>query len=275
MHPGLSLRVLASSSSGNCSALRVAEHRVFLIDLGLSPRRTRSLLAESGLHEGQIAGAILTHLDDDHCDPSWISALPAQAPIYLHKRHLGRAERMGLLLRRCVPFETRFDLPGGVAASSALGAHDDLGSAALRFDHAGGSLGYATDLGRVQDQVASLLEGVDVLAIESNHCPELERRSPRPDYLKRRVMGGSGHLSNEQCAAAVARIAPSTHVVLLHLSRECNRPELAASYHASAPYALTVASDREPTSWIDIPARENPAPVLRVVLGQPTLWAET
>jgi phosphoribosyl 1,2-cyclic phosphodiesterase len=68
--------------------------------------------------------------------------------------------------------------------------------------------------------------------------------------LKNRITGGAGHLSNRQCAEAVARIAPREHVVLLHLSRDCNRPELAAAAHAGASYRLTVASQESPTARI-------------------------
>jgi phosphoribosyl 1,2-cyclic phosphodiesterase len=95
------------------------------------------------------------------------------------------------------------------------------------------------------------LRGVDVLALESNYCPVLQVASDRPRFLKDRIMCGSGHLSNEQCARAVGLIAPRSHVVLLHLSQECNTPELALAGHRDRGYGVTVSSQHEATAWID------------------------
>ncbi|MDX2018306.1 MAG: MBL fold metallo-hydrolase [Planctomycetota bacterium] len=259
------LCVLGSGSAGNCSVVELdsdpaGPRRAMLIDLGLSPKRTWSLLERVGLCDRgacEIEAIVLTHLDHDHAHAGWASAIPAQTRVHLHKRHAGRAERMGLLHRRCELFEGAFEV-GGLAARSVLMAHDELGVAVLRFDAESGgptgttSLGFATDLGRVSDAMIDLLTGVDVLAIESNYCPELQEASARPAFLKRRIMDGRGHLSNAECVDAVHRIAPREHVVLLHLSRDCNRPELVAEHHAGADYSVTIASQDEPTRWVRV-----------------------
>ena len=65
-------------------------------------------------------------------------------------------------------------------------------------------------------------------------------------------MGGAGHLSNQQSGELTRRVAPKKHVVLLHLSRQCNTPDLAAIEHAGAPYATTVAMPDTPTARIPI-----------------------
>src|SRR5207237_1874511 len=112
------------------------------------------------------------------------------------------------------------------------------------------ALGFVTDLGHMPGTLIDHLRAVDVLAIESNYCPRLQQSSGRPWFLKRRITGGRGHLSNEQCAAAVSEIRPRSHVVLLHLSRECNHPSLAAGAHDGAPYALTLSHHERPTPWV-------------------------
>jgi phosphoribosyl 1,2-cyclic phosphodiesterase len=138
-----------------------------------------------------------------------------------------------------------------VTLEPILLSHDELGVAAFRFSlPCGGTLGFATDLGRVTDELVDHLRGVDVLAIESNYCPVMQAGSPRPEFLKRRITGGAGHLSNEECAVAVARAEPVSEVVLLHLSRQCNTPELASAGHAGAPYRLSLAAQDEATDWI-------------------------
>jgi phosphoribosyl 1,2-cyclic phosphodiesterase len=259
------LRVLASGSAGNCSVLEAGpagDRRLCLIDAGLSPRKTRRLLEEMGRSLDQVEDVVVTHLDHDHFHAGWATALPGRALLRLHRRHLGRAERSGLLHRRTEPFDCA---PGGsfhvqgldAAFSPMLASHDSLGVAAFRIEFAalGSSLGFATDVGRVPVRLIEHLAGVDVLAIESNYCPDMQASSGRPEYLKRRIMDGSGHLSNQQCLDAVHEIRPREHVVLLHLSRQCNRPELVAELHAGADYALTISTQDQPTRWVKLPFR--------------------
>lgn len=267
-HAAAHLCVLASGSSGNCSVLRVRSDsgrpvRTALLDAGISPTRTRRLLAERGIAIGEIDDIVLTHLDTDHFHPGWRRVRDCRATLRLHKRHLGKAQRRGLLLGRNDPFDDTFELGSGARIEPILMDHDDLGVAAFRVETAcGNTLGFATDLGRTTDELVAHLAGVGVLAIESNYCPELQAASDRPDFLKRRITGGAGHLSNEECAGAVRAIAPATAVVLLHLSRQCNTPGLAARAHDDAPYALTLAHQTEPTPWVPLTAgRERPPSV--------------
>lgn len=257
-----SFAVLASSSGGNCSVLvhgSGKNHRLTMIDCGLSPRRTRVLLDGLGLDFARIDDVVLTHLDRDHCYPSWVTALPKHAQFRIHERHRSRARRVGILNRRTLIFRDGepFEMGRGVRVTQELLAHDSLGVAAFRFDMPcarGGtrSLGFATDLGRPTPGLIGMLMGVDVLAIESNYCPVMQRESDRPEFLKSRIMDGAGHLSNQECLDAVHAIAPRERVVLLHLSRQCNTPEVAARGHDGAAYELIVASHDRPTGLFGV-----------------------
>lgn len=251
------LCVLASGSSGNCSVLRTPGSTI-LIDAGLSPRRTRGLLEDQGLALEDLDAVLLTHLDADHLHAGWARGLPGSAPFFVHRSHLRQACARGLPRRACVGFGGVAEVAADFCVFATLNAHDELGAAAFRFEFVtGASLGFATDLGSVSDALIEHLGGVDVLAVESNYCPRMQIESDRPAFLKQRVMGGSGHLSNEECAQLVAEIKPRSHVVLLHLSRQCNDPSLAARAHARQPYRLTVSSQFEPTPWVEI-ARPGP-----------------
>lgn len=272
--------VLASSSGGNCSVIVLnsgGERRLILVDAGLSPRRTRRTLAELACADVPIAGILLTHLDSDHWHTGWVKGVPEGVPVFVHKRHQRRARECGVFEHLVELFDEEVSLAPTLVVRASLHNHDDLGAVSLRFEfeELGRSLGYITDCGRASEAVVDHARGVDVLAIESNYCPELEMSSPRPWHLKRRVMGGHGHLSNEQCAEAVRAIGPKEHVVLLHLSRECNRPELARSFHADADYGLTVARHDGPTEWIAL--LPGGAPIVRTPLSksspaQGVLW---
>jgi len=204
------------------------------------------------LDPSQILGVVITHLDGDHFNAPLVDTLGAIAPVYMHRAHARRASNLGLLKADPHVLADPNPLAAGLIVRPLLMPHDDLGVAAFRleFPGAGVSLGYATDVGRVRPELARLLAGVDVLAIESNYCPAMQLASNRPAFLKRRIMGGSGHLSNQQCARLVARIAPRRHVVFLHLSSQCNRPELVSELHTDGRYGITIADQREPTPWI-------------------------
>ncbi|MEZ6318338.1 MAG: MBL fold metallo-hydrolase, partial [Phycisphaerales bacterium] len=275
------LCVLASGSRGNCTVLvhPGSPRRVTLIDAGLSPLRTRKLLHERGIEPHEVDELLLTHLDTDHCHPGWASALRTRrwhATVRIAERHMGRAGREGLLTCRTEPFgHDRFSL-GEMVVDPIMLSHDDLGVAAFRFAIPGaggvGVLGFATDLGRVTPGLIEHFARVDVLAIESNYCPQLQVASNRPAFLKKRIMGGSGHLSNEESAGAVARMSPRDRVVALHLSRECNRPDLVERAHGANGVALTITDQFEPTGWVWVRARERAMPEVRVVMRTGSLF---
>ncbi len=264
--------MLASGSKGNCSVLVVpatseTARRVILIDAGLSPSRTRAMLHQRGIRPDEVDEIVFTHLDSDHCHQGWINALRPgsvtgawRATLRVHRMHMGRAKRMGLLYARTEPFEDVFTPAVGLEMRTLMLAHDDLGVAVFRCtidlpDREMATLGFATDLGHVSTGLIEHLRGVDPLAIESNYCPVMQENSGRPVYLQRRIMGGAGHLSNEQSAMAVSRIGPRRNLVLLHLSQECNEPAIAMGHHrrfVGDGRACVVSSQHEPTGWIGV-----------------------
>jgi phosphoribosyl 1,2-cyclic phosphodiesterase len=266
------LCVLASGSKGNCAVLVVPKtnktaRRVILFDAGLSPSRTNGLLHARGIRSDEVDEIVFTHLDSDHCHSGWVNAIRPgsqtgawRATLRIHRLHMGRAERIGLLYSKTEPFDGAFEPVPGVRIESVMLSHDDLGVAVFRCeiglsDRVSGSFGYATDLGRVTNEMVDHLRGVDTLAIESNYCPVLQENSARPAFLKKRIMGGAGHLSNEESALAVSRIVPREHLILLHLSQECNEPAIAMGNHrrfldGDGACSCVVSSQDEPTPWV-------------------------
>lgn len=282
--------MLASGSSGNCSVLvspagpeTDCPRHVTLIDCGLSPRKTARLLDELGIEPYEVDDLILTHLDTDHCHSGWASALRTTTwnlTTRLHRRHRGRAERSGLLHSRTELFEDEFLLGSRIAVSPTLMSHDELGVASFRMQIRRDTvcepahLGFATDLGRATDDLIDHLHGVDTLAIESNYCPRMQAESDRPYFLKKRITGGAGHLSNQEALAAIEEIGPRDHVILLHLSRQCNHPELVGEMHTGADYTFTISEQHRPTRWVWVrPGHgEPPVPRVRRRAAQPILF---
>ncbi len=265
----MALCVLGSGSGGNCSVLIVQKpgerRRVILIDAGLGPRTVRSRLAARGVDVREVTDIVLTHLDSDHFEPTWVNFARSRGGITLrvHERHLSIAQRAGALFMRCEPFGGNFVIGQGgggpeVEFRPLRNHHDELGSYAFRVDSEAGRLGFATDLGRVPDELHEHFAEVDALALESNYCPRMQMESGRPAFLKQRIMGGAGHLSNQEsfdAVRAIAKRAALQHVVLLHLSRQCNDPTLIREMYRATPELaarLTITSQGSPTGWMEI-----------------------
>ena len=258
--------VLGSGSSGNASFVRAGEgvdeasgSRGILIDAGLGPRTTRTRLAGHGLDLDDVAAIVLTHADTDHWRESWVRTIVSRGiRVLVSSRHRETAVRRGVPRACCEIVDEAFELEG-LRFDPVHVPHDDLGTHGFRITRGNATLGFATDLGRPTRELIDHLRDVDALAIESNYDPELQRRSPRPAFLKARITGGRGHLSNDECLRATATIAGSgelEHVVLLHLSRECNCPDLVASlWRERAPHLaprVVVSRHDQPTSLLRV-----------------------
>lgn len=255
--------VLGSSSAGNASILRVTtpeSRRQILIDAGLSPRMVRGQLALLGIDLAETNEILFTHFDNDHAQSGWARiAMETGLRMRCSTRHVRHALARGYPDVALEPFDPRggaFEL-GPLRVHPCENPHDDAGTVAFRIETPAGDLGFATDIGRANEPLLDALRGVDILAIESNYDPEMQEASGRPRVLKDRIMGGKGHLSNGQCVEAVRTIAwpdEPAHVVLLHLSRDCNHPALVRRLWEQELPALaarlSIAEPREPLAPI-------------------------
>jgi len=231
----LEFAVLGSSSAGNTSVLRVtsgAQRTQILIDGGLSPRTVRGHLAVLGFDPSETAAVLFTHFDHDHAKNGWGKvAMSTGMRLFCSSSHVQAARARGYPDVAIAPFDARgagFEF-GALRIAPCETPHDDGSTVAFRIATDAGTLGFATDLGRVSRALTDFLRGAHVLAFESNYDPLMQKQSSRPQFLKDRIMGGRGHLSNAECLAAVREIAwpqPPERVVLLHLSRDCNCPKL-------------------------------------------------
>ncbi len=258
----LRMTVLGSGSSGNATLLALGEGeaaRYILLDAGLSPRATRHRLVRVGVALQQIEAIVLTHLDGDHFRHGWLRVCRRFGiTIHCSRRHFRSARARGGPGCQFTPFDDGFTLADARFEPIPL-AHDALGTVGFVIEWEGRRLGFATDLGRVPRALLQRSVDLDALALESNYDRRMQLASGRPGFLKSRIMGGAGHLSNEQSLEAALEIADQSrlqHVVLLHVSRECNRPQIIrALYQDRAPHLhaiLQISRQDEPTPWLTI-----------------------
>jgi len=226
-----SLTMLGSGSAGN-AALLMTEHCRLLIDGGLSARQLITRLALCGVMPEQLDGVLLTHEHGDHvCGlevlcrkyhlPIYCNSLTAEAircgPLSTHRNW--RLFRTGAEFSICDITVQTFPVP-----------HDAVEPVGYAF-HAGRcGLGFITDLGYPTKMLVERLRQVHTLVIETNHDEKLLQACPvRPWPVKQRIMSRHGHLSNAAAATVIEQLLPGKieRVVLGHLSRDCNTPDLA------------------------------------------------
>ncbi len=243
----LRFTVLGSGSGGNATLVE-SDACGLLIDAGLGPRILAARLADAGASWPRIHAVLLTHTHSDHWDDGTLKQLcRRRIPLYCSPAHHAVLEKWspsfpqlkatnlvydyeaGQLLElaagmHCLPMPLRHD--GGPTFGFRIEAAPDLFGASCR-------IAYAADLGCWDASLAASLADVDLLALEFNHDISLECGSGRSPTLIARVLGDEGHLSNDQAAGLVREAmrvsAPGRlqHLVMLHLSRDCNRPALA------------------------------------------------
>ena len=269
--------VLASGSSGNATLLQVNGFGL-LIDCGLHHRFLTHRLQAVGESWKSVHAVILTHTHGDHWKDTVLAHLRSEnIPLYAHPAQLNHLNTAGPSfgplhksnLTRSYANGQTLELAPGLTCRPVRVSHDSDPTFAFRFDyHDGGdgpawAVGHASDLGCASAELVELFAGVDVLAVEYNHCERMERASSRPAFLVDRVLSDDGHLSNRQAAdftrAVAARSGPGfpSHLVQLHLSRDCNHPFLAESAGRNAlagfnPSAVVI------TARQDVPARSVP-----------------
>jgi phosphoribosyl 1,2-cyclic phosphodiesterase len=287
--------VLASGSAGNAALVQINGFG-FLVDCGLHPRTLTSRLREAGVCWDAVNAVILTHIHGDHWKNATLAGLcGSRIPLYAHRDHLEylstsamayAALRRARLLREYAT-DRPLELAAGLAVRPLQVSHDAEPTFAFRIDWTdstglGWSIGYVSDLGCGSSELIDHLAGVDVLALEFNHDVPMERRSRRPKFLIDRVLSDSGHLSNEQAGELAATIVersghrPPAHLVQLHLSRECNRPELAAKAGREALaglnglVGLTTTSQHAASRTITVTGRSGTGSRRRVETGAET-----
>jgi phosphoribosyl 1,2-cyclic phosphodiesterase len=271
--------VLASGSRGNATLVR-GDGAGLLIDAGIGPKAMTGRLTSVGADWSDIAAVALTHTHGDHVDSATLAELARRRiGFHCHDGHRAvlsrdpgflKLEEAGLVS----PYGDRPFLTATGARLEPIPLEHDGMTFGFRIELSPARrarpvcIGYMADTGCWTDGMADVLTDVDVLGVEFNHDEAMQKSSGRPWVLIRRNLGDRGHLSNRQGAELVeavlrrSRLGGIRHVVLLHLSRQCNRPELAIDAARSAARAAgrrvivhaALQDPAHPNLWIS-PAR--------------------
>jgi len=200
-----------------------------LVDAGISCRRITAGLRSLGLAPAELSAILITHTHTDHISGLQTLLKHTACPI-LSSGRVCRELNYRLAGLPTVPLELlQPEALDSVTVTAFPIAHDAPGACGFRLDTPDGSVGILTDTGYVTEEAAEILPGVDLAVLEANHDIETLRSGPYPYYLKRRILGPEGHLSNEDSARFAVTLAEhgASELVLAHLSRENNTPAMA------------------------------------------------
>lgn len=227
------LASIASGSSGNCIYIGSENHHL-LVDVGIGRKRVEEGLAALELSPADLDGILITHEHSDHVNGLGVLSRRYEVPIYGTAATLKRIQENRSLgafpggLFRPIQAGEVFRL-GDLEIHPFSVDHDAADPVAYRVDGEKKSMAVVTDLGEYHPETLEELRNLDALLLEANHDLRMLQAGPYPYYLKQRVMGKKGHLSNDAAGRLLTEIWQPRleHVLLGHLSKENNYAELA------------------------------------------------
>lgn len=243
--------VLGSGSGGNAAVVECSGTRL-LVDAGLSAKQLVRRMRLVGVEPESLDGILLTHEHGDHVAGLRVLMKSLEVPVFAtpSTSHVVR-ENLGPLSWKLFESGSRFAI-GKIGVESFAVPHDAVEPVGFVFRREDCAIGLVSDAGHVTRAVSERLNGVQALFVEANYDDELlEADTRRPWSTKQRISSRHGHLSNAQTADLITQLVPSglKRVVLGHLSKDCNKPEVAIAAMEGLGVEVACACQHEPSGW--------------------------
>jgi len=225
---------LQSGSNGNCIYVETGGIKL-LVDAGISAGHVQERLALHGRDASAVDAVLISHDHIDHCRSMGILNRTFGLPIYSTAKTYGAAKRFELGeisdLRHFAAGE-RLQV-GKIVVETIPTPHDAEDGVVFVVDDGKHRLGIMTDLGHVFTGLGDVIASLDAVLLESNYDPDMLATGSRPEWLKERITGPAGHISNFEAAELLLAAASKRMkwVCLAHLSQENNTPKLALATH--------------------------------------------
>lgn len=264
---GMIITILGSGSSGNAFVIQ-HEGSTIMIDAGFTLKDMTSKLKNANIAMTSIQALFITHGHGDHTLGIMDLNRNAAIPVYMTEKlflsstgadNSTSTAWLELDESQAVLFNEWDNIHiGSFTVTPIPVSHDSVSPVGFIIRAGEEKLALVTDAGELSQSSKDAMKESNIIMLESNHDSKMLWSSTRTYPLKRRISSASGHLSNEKSATILSEIiSPCTRdVVLLHLSEECNTPELAeAAVRAKNPglsdgmINLHIAKQHEPLSF--------------------------
>jgi len=253
---------LNSGSNGNCYYIGDGEDAI-LVDAGISCKETEKRMQRLGLSMNKVKAIFVSHEHTDHIAGITVLAKKYQLPVYVTDgtRVSGR---MNIDRRSAISFVSYQPIKiGSLIVTPFPKFHDASDPHSFIVASASVTVGIFTDIGIPCEQVVRHFQLCHAAFLESNYDEGMLVNGLYPYYLKKRIMGGKGHLSNSQALQLFLSHRPAfmSHLLLSHLSKNNNSPKLVEelfSQHALTTKIIIASRDEEsPVYYISNEAQQN------------------
>ncbi|TGA98683.1 MBL fold metallo-hydrolase [Sporolactobacillus shoreae] len=223
--------VLASGSTGNSLYIETQQQRL-LIDCGLSGKKMIDLLAQIGRKPEDVDAILVTHEHSDHVKGLGVFARRFRTPVYANER----TWQAMTSVTGDIPLEQKFEFQANTTKKfgnldiESFSVSHDAADPMFYIAHDGDrKLTLLTDLGYVSEHIKGLIRDSDAYVMEANHDTEMLMMGRYPWSVKRRILGDTGHISNDESGIALTEVLGNRtkKIYLAHLSKDNNMKELA------------------------------------------------
>lgn len=218
---------LNSGSNGNCYYIG-NEQEAVLIDAGISCRETEKRMKRLGLCLEKVKAIFISHEHSDHIRGLPVLSRKYSLPVYITNNTLLHGGLVGTINTTLAFAAYEPVVIGGLAVMPFPKAHDAADPHSFMVTCNEINVGIFTDIGVSCNNLVKHFEQCHAAFLEANYDEALLAESRYPYFLKKRISGGKGHLSNKQALELFTtyRSDYMTHLLLSHLSEENNRPDL-------------------------------------------------
>lgn len=224
----MQIHVIASGSTGNAILLQAGSTNL-LVDAGISARAITAGLAEKGVQGADLAGVFITHEHIDHVKGLEVLVRKYKIPVFARYKTW-----QSLACGDQIPDQYRHILDGFFSLEKIKVeffpvSHDAAEPIGFAFTYQDQKAVIMTDLGKIDYHLLEAAAYADIIVMESNFDPDMLKTGPYPPFLKRRISGPQGHLSNQEAGAFLCQMPKKSHlkVLLAHLSQNNNTLPLA------------------------------------------------
>ncbi len=227
----LSFCSFSSGSSGNCYLIK-SETTAILVDAGISGKKILEGLTATGTPREQLAALLITHEHVDHTKSIRTLMNKEKAmKAYANERTWSQITCPVRDEQRAYFQTGESFLIGDIQVKAFPVSHDAADPVGFTFSSGEKQIGIVTDTGCMSDEIIMSVKEADILILEANYDVDMLKLGRYPWFLKQRVLGEEGHLSNAAAGETILRLLSESnkdrHVLLAHLSRENNFPEMA------------------------------------------------
>jgi len=247
---------LNSGSNGNCYYVGNSEEAI-LVDAGISCKETEKRMLRLGLSMRKVKAIFISHEHGDHIRGLAVLSKKFQIPVYITPRTLNNS-KLSLSEDLINTFTSHQIVQiGSLMISCFPKIHDAAEPHSFMVSCGDIKIGIFTDLGIVCEQLRLHFQQCHAAFLEANYDEDLLQNGRYPYYLKQRIRGGSGHLSNKQALELFTNCRPEklSHLLLSHLSKDNNNPQLVEELfntHANDTTIVVASRDMEtPVFMID------------------------